>query len=87
MKVENGKCEEVNFDSMTEQLPADYLDRYVSVQAEIHQEGQCDKSNAARTTYLDRIEMALRESTKSTREIFTYKSVYNNWYFTGWFRL
>ena len=41
---------------MTEELQADYLDRYEGVQAQIHQVGQFDAYSAVSTTYLGKTE-------------------------------
>ena len=51
---ENKSCQEVNFDSMTEQIQADYLDRHRGVQPQTHQISQSDDSGAISTTYLGR---------------------------------
>ena len=68
----NRTCQEVNPDSMTEQLQIDQLDRYEGVQAQIHQVSQFDDSNAVSTTYLDRIERARWEIIKC-QELFLIK--------------
>ena len=52
----------VNFDSVTEQLPTDYLDRYEGVQTQIHQLCQSDESSALSTTHLGRTEMSPRDA-------------------------
>ena len=33
---ENRKCQEIDFNTITEQLQTDYLDKYENVQVEVH---------------------------------------------------
>ena len=47
-------CQEINFDSMTEELQTYYLDRYEGVQAHKHQVHQFHDFGAVSTTYWDK---------------------------------
>ena len=72
---ENKPCLEVNFDSLTEQLQADYLDRYEGVQAQTHQVCQFDYSNVVSTTYVGRTERSRSRCHKGSTAIFNHRSV------------
>ena len=61
---------------MTEQLQADYLDRYEGVQAQIHQACQFDDSSAVHTIYLGRIKRSRKKFPKCSRGIFNHRSIY-----------
>ena len=45
-------CQMINFDSMTEELQAHFLNRYEDVQTQINQVSQFDDSSVVSTTYL-----------------------------------
>ena len=64
---------------MTEQLYADYLDRYEGIQAQIHQISQFDDTSVLSTTYFDRIERSRRDILM-LKSNFNHRSVYNSGY-------
>ena len=53
-----------NFDNMTEELHADYLDRYEGVQMQINYVNQFDDSQAVSTTYLDKPDRSRKDNIK-----------------------
>ena len=61
-------CQKINFDSMTEELQADYLDRYEGVQAWIHQVSQFDDSSAVSTTYLGKTDKMRKNVIKAQEQ-------------------
>ena len=70
------------FDSMIDQLKADYLDGHKGGQAWINQASQFDDSSPVSTTYLGRIGRSRRHGLKA---IINQRSVYNDGYFTQWY--
>ena len=52
LQCENRIYQEVNFESMVEQLQADYLDRYEGLQEQMHKMSQSHDSSAVSSTYL-----------------------------------
>ena len=67
---------------MTEELQADYLDRYEGVQSWIHQVSQFDDSSAVNTTYLGKTDKTSKNFIKAQEQFFKYGSLHKNGDFT-----
>ena len=66
--VESAEIEKrsiLDFDSMSEELQADYLDGYDGVQVQIHQVSQFDDSSAVSATYLGKPDRTRKDVTKA----------------------
>ena len=57
IKGEGRPCAGIYFRNMTE-LQTDYIDRYVGIQAKIHQVSQFEESSALSTTYFGKVNMS-----------------------------
>ena len=67
IKGEDRICQKINFHSKTEQIQADYLDRYEGAQAQIHWVSQFDDTSAVSITYFSRVERSRRDNGYLTR--------------------
>ena len=61
---ESKPCQEVSFESMTENLQAYYLYRYKGIQVQIHQVSQFDDYTTVSTTYLGRTDRSKKNVIK-----------------------
>ena len=63
-------CQEINFNTIAEQLKTGYLDKYESVQVEVHKVSQFDGLSAVSTPYLGKVNVA-RENAFKAQEQFS----------------
>ena len=61
-------CQKITFDNMTEELQADYFDRYEGFQAWKHLVSQFDESTNASTTYLVKTEKTRKNVIKAKEQ-------------------
>ena len=87
-KVKVEQCQEFNIGSMTEQLQADYLDRYEGFQTQIHQLSQFGDSSALIEHHICILNRKFKKRChESSKAIFKQRSVHDSAYFTRWYRL
>ena len=63
------RYQEIAFNNITEKLQADYLDRFVGVQAVIHQVSPFDESCAVSTTYMSKIDMPIEDAFRAQEQV------------------
>ena len=84
LKSEIQPYQESNFDSMTEELQADYLDRYEGVQVQICQVSQFDDSSAVSTTYFSKTDRTRKDAIEVQEQFSNTNQSTTVGYFTRW---